>query len=208
MGVEPPSWAGQKVRGQILACQMHVMVCGDLDVVHCVGASLLLAHCRLFACCCDCRSYFCSSAKGIWSLVCICWRSRAECCMRPGLMMRSLHQRHRFLRRRRRCSRRARCLRHLRGLCSPPDTVWYDSDVEDVHCVSGDATSNWKSRDLSSLPSMRTAWIDTTSKLRQCSCQRAVTILQFGLRLPGSAPPSRIRKCLAGLPTITDRHAC
>ena len=36
--------------------------------------------------------------------------------MRTGLMMKSLHQRHRFLRRRRRCLRRARCHRHLRGL--------------------------------------------------------------------------------------------
>ena len=34
---------------------------------------------------------------------------------------------------------------------SPLETVWYDSDIEDVHCVSGGATSNRESRELSSL---------------------------------------------------------
>ena len=58
----------------------------------------------------------CSSAKGIWSLVLHLLVSRAVCRMRSGLMMMSLHRRHRFLHQRRRCLRRVQCLLRLHGL--------------------------------------------------------------------------------------------
>ena len=100
--------------GAYSGCQMRACS-AVLGVARCVGASLLCAHCRLLACCMT-AGLRCSSAKGTGLWLCICWSSRAACRMRTGLMMNSLHQRHRFLHRRRRCLRRVRCLFRLHGL--------------------------------------------------------------------------------------------
>ena len=125
-----------------------------LGVAHSLSESLLWAHCRLLAC--YLNAGFVARAPrafGLWC--CICCSSRAVCRMRTGLMMMIASPSSPFP------SPETPVFTEslvsppspwsLVSSGSPPETVWYDSDIEEVHCVSGGATSNRESRDLSSL---------------------------------------------------------
>ena len=107
---EPPSWAGYKYGGIFWLSYARICDTGCGALSRCVFA---VSSSRLFACLTAGSLARAPRAFGLWC--CICWSSRALCRMRAGLMMVTLHQRHRFLHRRRRCLR-VRCLLRLHGL--------------------------------------------------------------------------------------------
>ena len=132
---------------------MHVTVCGELDVVHVwvrLRCAFTVVSSRVIVLAGRTvvrapRAFGCAVAGDLV----------AACYMRTCLMMRSLHQRHEtpvFTE----SPVSPPSPWSQVSSDSPPDTVWYDSDVactemelppsEHDHCVSGDATSTSVSR--------------------------------------------------------------
>ena len=70
--------------GAYSGCQMRAFAI--LGVAHCLGASLLWAHCRLLACYLN-AGFFARAPRAFGLWFCICRSSRAGCRMRTGLMI-------------------------------------------------------------------------------------------------------------------------